>query len=135
VAHACIRKQVSLWSAASEIEIADPADLESLAARFQQSGDYRILRRVPVVTRYADDDPVALKRLGLIIDIETTRLDPASDRVIELACPPFHFSSEGVLYDVLPGYAGFEDPGQPSATRTKLTLNSSRNASFEQSLN
>jgi DNA polymerase-3 subunit epsilon len=26
---------------------------------------------------------------------------------------PFHFSSEGVLYDVLPGYAGFEDPGQP----------------------
>ena len=62
-----------------------------------------------MVTRYADDDPVALKRLGLIIDIETTGLDPASDRIIELACLPFHFSSEGVLYDVLPGYAGFED--------------------------
>jgi DNA polymerase-3 subunit epsilon len=61
-----------------------------------------------VVTRYADDDPVALKRLGLIIDIETTGLDPASDRIIQLACLPFHFSSEGVLYDVLPGYAGFE---------------------------
>jgi oligoribonuclease (3'-5' exoribonuclease) len=37
-----------------------------------------------VVTRYADDDPVALKRLGLIIDIETTGLDPASDRIIQL---------------------------------------------------
>ena len=93
--------------------MADPADLEQLATRLEQSGDYRILRRVPVVTRYADDDPATMKRLGLIVDIETTGLDPASDRIIELACLPFHFSSEGVLYDVLPGYAGFEDPGQP----------------------
>jgi DNA polymerase III subunit epsilon len=91
----------------------DPADLELLAARLEQSGHYRILRRVPVVTRYADDDPVTLKRLGLIVDIETTGLDPATDRIIELACLPFHFSSEGVLYNVLPGYAGFENPGQP----------------------
>ena len=111
--HACMRKRVGLWSAASEVAMADPADLEQLAIRLEQSGDYRILRRVPVVTRYADDDPAAVKRLGLIVDIETTGLDPASDRIIELACLPFHFSSEGVLYDVLPGYAGFEDPGQP----------------------
>jgi DNA polymerase-3 subunit epsilon len=93
--------------------MADPADLEQLAARLEQSGDYRILRRVPMLTRYADDDPTAMKRLGLIVDIETTGLDPARDKIIELACLPFHFSSEGVLYGVLPGYAGFEDPGQP----------------------
>jgi hypothetical protein len=93
--------------------MADHADLEQLAFHLEQSGDYRILRRVAVMTRYADDDPAAVKRLGLIVDIETTGLDPACDRIIELACLPFHFSSEGVLYDVLPGYAGFEDPGQP----------------------
>jgi len=93
--------------------MADPADLEQLATRLEQSGDYRILRRVPVVTRYADDDPATVKRLGLIVDNETTGLDLASDRIIELACLPFHFPSEGVLYDVLPGYAGFEDPGWP----------------------
>ena len=93
--------------------MADPVDLEPLAARLEQSRDYRILRRVPLATRYADDDPCAVKRLGLIVDIETTGLDPASDRIIELACLPFHFSSDGVLYDVLPGYASFEDPGQP----------------------
>jgi DNA polymerase-3 subunit epsilon len=87
--------------------------LEQLAARLEQSGAYRILRRVPEVARYADHDPATVKRLGLIVDIETTGLDPASDRIIELACLPFHFSSEGDIYDVLPGYAGFEDPGQP----------------------
>ena len=27
--------------------MADPADLEQLAVRLEQSGDYRILRRVP----------------------------------------------------------------------------------------
>jgi hypothetical protein len=58
-----------------------------------------------VVTRYADDDSVTVKRLGLIVDIETTGLDPARDRIIELVCLTFHFSSEGVLYDILPGYA------------------------------
>ena len=66
-----------------------------------------------MVTRYADDDSATVKRLGLIVDIETTGLDPARDRIIELVCLPFHFSSEGVLYDILPGYAVFEDPGQP----------------------
>ena len=40
-------------------------DVEQLAARLEQSGDYRILRRVPVLTRYADDDPTAVKRLVL----------------------------------------------------------------------
>src|SRR5512132_3121039 len=72
-----------------------------------------ILRRVPVLSHYADDDPAAIKRLGLIVDIETTGLDPAKDKIIELACLPFHFSSDGVLYDVLSGYAGFEDPSRP----------------------
>ena len=97
--------------------MADPADLEPLAARLEQSGDYRILRRVPVVTRYADDDLVALKRLGLIIDIETTGLDPASDRIIELACLPFHFSSEACSTTCCPAMPVSRIPASRSTKR------------------
>ena len=64
------------------------------------------------VTRYAEDDTAALKRLGLIVDIETTGLVP-QPIIVELACLPFHFSSEGVLYDVLPGYAHLRIPAEP----------------------
>ena len=77
--------------------MSNTVDLELLAERLERSGGYRVLRRVPVVDRYADDD-AATKRLGLIVDVETTGLDPTRDKIIELAILPFDFSSEGVLY-------------------------------------
>jgi hypothetical protein len=51
----------------TELKMADLANLEQLAARVEQSGDYR----VPVVTRYADDDPATVRRRGLIVDSES----------------------------------------------------------------
>ena len=92
--------------------MADTLELEHVAARLGQSGDYRILRRIPEVDRYAADDG-APKRLGLIFDIEKTGLDPGRDKIIEFALLPFEFSSDGVIYGVQDGYAGFEDPGRP----------------------
>jgi DNA polymerase-3 subunit epsilon len=101
--------------------VSDKGDLESFAERLERSGDYRVLRRVPVVARYTEEDATA-KRLGLIVDVETTGLDPARDKIIELAILPFEFSSEGVLYGVHDSYAGFEDPGMPVPKEiTRLT--------------
>ncbi|MGI9452243.1 MAG: 3'-5' exonuclease [Geminicoccaceae bacterium] len=88
------------------------AEWDQMATRLDAEANYRVLRRVPDVSRYADDDGTA-PRLGLIVDVETTGLDPDHYKIIELAIQPFHFSPAGMIYDVLPGYAGFEDPGEP----------------------
>ena len=93
--------------------MADTDDLEALAERLEQSGDFRILRRVPSVSCYAEPPTGIDLRRGLIVDVETTGLDPARDKIIELAILPFDFSSDGGLYVVHEGYAGFEDPGAP----------------------
>jgi DNA polymerase III subunit epsilon len=97
-------------------------DLEALAERLEQTGDYRILRRVPTIAQYAGPPNSIKLRRGLIVDVETTGLDPTRDKIIELAMLPFDFSSGGKLYDVHEGYAGFEDPGLPvPETVTRLT--------------
>ncbi len=88
------------------------AEWDQLAARLDAEADYRVLRRVPDVSRYADGDGVP-PRLGLIVEVETTGLEPDRHKIIEFAILPFHFSPAGNIYDVLPGYAGFEDPKEP----------------------
>jgi len=89
------------------------ADWQDLADRLDGHDDYRVLQRVPSITRYADNEQGTAFRLGLIVDVETTGLDPDQHKIIELAILPFQFSPQGALFDVLPGYAGFEDPGDP----------------------
>ena len=88
-------------------------DWQGLADCLDAHPDYRVLRRVPSITRYADNAQGMTPRLGLIVDVETTGLQPGQHKIIELAILPFHFSPEGTIFDVLSGYAGFEDPGEP----------------------
>jgi DNA polymerase III subunit epsilon len=104
------------------MHMADTDDLEALAERFEQTEDYRILRRVPSVAHYAEPPDGTELRRGLIVDVETTGLDPTRDKIIELAILPFDFSSAGGLYAVHEGYAALEDPGMPvPETVTRLT--------------
>ena len=67
--------------------MADHDDLEDLALRLEDSGGIPVLRRIPVVDRYADDD-FPSKRLGLIIDVKTTASIPRATRSSSLpSCP------------------------------------------------
>ncbi|MDT8376409.1 MAG: 3'-5' exonuclease [Mariprofundaceae bacterium] len=87
-------------------------DIEAIE-HLEQSGNYRIIKRLQAVGRYRDGEP-ATPRIGLVIDTETTGLDTAGDRIIELGFVAFEYdASTGAIYRTLHTYDGFEDPGEP----------------------
>lgn len=94
-------------------KITDPATLEAMAATLEASGDYRVVRRFVAPTRYTTTPPTGPLRRGLIVDVETTGLDTATDRIIELGMVPFAFDSTGAVFDVDAKLEWFEDPGIP----------------------
>jgi DNA polymerase-3 subunit epsilon len=87
-------------------------DIEAIR-HLQQSGNYRIIKRLDPPNRYRDGEP-ATPRIGLVIDTETTGLDTENDKIIELGFIAFAYdASTGAVYQILHTYDGFEDPGKP----------------------
>lgn len=76
--------------------------------------DYRILRRVGnaalLATPLAVDMPT---RIGAIVDVETSGLDPQNDKIIELAILRFRFTETGQITEVDRARSWREDPGFP----------------------
>jgi DNA polymerase-3 subunit epsilon len=86
---------------------------EMLAAELEAHPGYRVLRRLDVSGEWP-----ALKGAGVsqavVLDTETTGMDPAKDKVIELALVKFEYSrATGEVGRVLGVYDGLEDPGMP----------------------
>lgn len=90
----------------------DPAELERLATILEESGDYRILRRLK--PRAAASTPGdGESRIGLFVDVETTGLDPDKHEIIELAMLPFRYSLGGAVIDVLEPFDRLREPSTP----------------------
>ncbi|TLS76659.1 DNA polymerase III subunit epsilon [Mariprofundus erugo] len=79
----------------------------------QKSGRYRVLERLNPPARYLDGAP-STARIGLVVDTETTGIDTARDKIIELGFVAFSYdAASGQVYQVLHAYDGSEDPGEP----------------------
>ncbi|NWK94886.1 DNA polymerase III subunit epsilon [Sphingobium lactosutens] len=98
-------------------------DRHSQAADFlSMHPDYRVQRRLVSVTHFHEADPLASRRIGVAIDVETTGLDRETDRIIELAVQRFRFDERGRIIQVGISRVWREDPGTPIDPKiTKLT--------------
>ena len=99
---------------------------EAMVGHLEESGNYRVLRRLvprPVVDR---DKLVTIARakdqkLGLVLDTETTGLDHRVDEIIELGMVLFTYDDNGIG-DVVDVFSALREPVKPiSPEITRIT--------------
>ncbi len=95
--------------------------LNELACLLEQSGEYRVLRRLtPRGSHHEAADAVAGH--GVFLALETTGRDPEMHELIEIALTPFTYSAGGRILNVGEPYSSFQMPFRPiSPEVTKLT--------------
>jgi DNA polymerase-3 subunit epsilon len=89
-----------------------PDEFAALAQALEKSGDYRVLRRVPVRTEFREvgDQPT---KVGVLLDLETTGLDTTSDEVVELGMIKFSYLPSGEVVSVVDTFSSLNDPKKP----------------------
>ncbi|WFU50737.1 3'-5' exonuclease [Sinorhizobium terangae] len=98
-----------------------PLDDESMARLLEESGSYRVLRKL-VGRRIVDIPRAGFPRIGVIVDTETTGLDHSKDEIIEIGAVAFTFDDEGNIGDVTGVYGGLQQPTVPIPPEiTRLT--------------
>lgn len=94
------------------MEEKDRTDWELMARALEETGDYRVIRKFRPVERYAEGEGEELQ-LGVILDTETTGLDPQADEVIELGMVLFEFApATGRVSRVAGAFDRLRDPGR-----------------------
>jgi DNA polymerase-3 subunit epsilon len=94
-------------------------NIEQLAQQLEQHPDYRVLRRLVPGRVFNTPAPGQKLSKGIVLDTETTGLNSAQDRVIELGMLAFEFDPvTGVVYRVSEVFDELEDPGFPIPPET-----------------
>jgi DNA polymerase-3 subunit epsilon len=91
--------------------VAPTLTLEAMAATLEKSADYKVLRRLQPVLQFARQSQGECLRV-IVLDTETTGLDHASDKIIELAMLQVDVDrATGLPVGDVQVYDGLEDPG------------------------
>jgi DNA polymerase-3 subunit epsilon len=90
----------------------DRTQWDIVAQALEETGEYRIVRKLQPVERYTEPDGEQIQ-LGLILDTETTGLDAQVDDVIELGMVLFEYApATGRVYRVVDTFDELRDPGR-----------------------
>jgi len=77
------------------------------------SDRYQVLKRMDAMPAFQSGEPKHARTV-MVLDVETTGLDTARDKIIELGFVVCRYDAgSGALHEVICRYDGFEDPGEP----------------------
>lgn len=87
--------------------------LVDAAALLESNPDFKVIKRIKPRSAFAENDGAALMR-GVVVDTETTGVNPEQDAIIELGMVFFEYDPEtGLAYQVTDVFDELEYPNRP----------------------
>jgi DNA polymerase-3 subunit epsilon len=97
---------------ATELKKEVSIELERYAVALEESGGYRVLRRLPDPEVQSPSEAEGI-RTAIALDTETTGLNPDLDEVIELGMVAFTYGLSGQILEVIGTFNGLNEPSAP----------------------